>query len=201
MLAQLTDDLLRELYPSMDSNSRAQAIREHRQFIERYVVESFAETLERRDAIKLDDVRSVEHDPPDCTASMDGRQVTIEVTELVLSTILEKARYILKNEKRTTSELVEHFDDAQWTKEFFETSLNRLIDSKHEKYSKRSPARYFDVLLIYTDAGGLTLDDVKAWLPEIHFEHRPSFGCVYFTVSYRPECGGWPAFRLLGNLT
>lgn len=200
MLARLTHDLLQELYPWMNLDGRKQAIKEHQQSLERYVVECFAEMLEQQEGILLEGVRSVDADPPDCTASLGGRCITIEVTELVLSSVLKKVRHTLKNEKRLTSESGELFDDAQWTKEIFQASLNSLIDSKHEKYQRHSPARRFDVLLICTDARWLSLYDVQTWLQDIHFEQRSSFGCVYLVVSFQPEANGWPIFRLYGSL-
>lgn len=124
---------------------------------------------------------SVLSDPPDVLlATDDGRRIGIEVTELVDSNAVKRARHRKKFKERI------EYDWADWTPTRIVTELRRIVELKDRKLAK--VARNYDELLlaIVTDEGmineAIAREAAAQCGPVVSF-----IGRAFFVLSYQPN--------------
>lgn len=156
----------------------------------------FAKALRAVAGISLTNITVNPQDPPDCLTEIDGRQVQIELVELVDGEALAVAR----KTGRTAHNDANQFIKAQWDADRFLSKVNAIIDNKDKKYQAYDTC--FDCLLIYTGEPWLLPKDVSGWLNETEFHHRKSFRCVYLLMCYDPTYSQehYPLFNIYGDL-
>lgn len=126
-------------------------------------------------------------DPPDCWVELDGRQVSVEVTELVCSKAL-KATFASETKEN-------HY--RLWDEGAFRESIAAMVTAKSDKL-KAYDARYDENwLLIVTDEFDLYEARVAEWLRDQCTGLR-GFTRVLIALSYHPstEGGHIPTFFL-----
>lgn len=179
-------------------------------------VQDFAKALLHDEGLELRNIRANKEDPPDCFATLDSRELSIEVVELVDGEAIGIAKNTgITSQSGISAELcedgnwrftdqreVEAFRRGLWSRERFECELNKCLDRKHEKYSKRGYK--FDCLLITTDEAWLLPEDVEKWLSEgVRFTRRSTLSTAYLLMGYSPTYreGTHPLFNLYGSLS
>lgn len=166
--------------------------------IEVSTVEEWARAIASEFGVHVTKICICKDDPPDCIATVSGKQISIELAELVDSNrVLECAKAV-----ETGNQPPHHqgtgFEKTQWSKERFFRELNSLIDKKNLKYEKNKLV--FDVLLIHTDEPWLSPQQAKSWLSESKIEPKSSFRSVYLLMTYQPGYANhWPVFLLFSN--
>jgi len=166
---------------------------------EHIVFQEWCEAMLAEFGKKIELVQQGFDSAPDFFAKCEGRKISVELTELVNSEILEQVARTRKAGERATA--VSMFDAAQWTKPLFEERIITLLDSKHKKYMRREPSLVMDALVIYTDEDWLSPFNVSEWLNNIRIDPRSSFNSVYLVQTYFPGYAEhWPLFKLCGHL-
>lgn len=120
-------------------------------------------------ALGLDDrqlaSRGPGKDPPDCTATIDGEQVGIEITELLDRGTLERR---IKGDQRR------HL----WTRDEFLAALKAIINRKDHPTSIYGGPYSRYILVVRTDEFHLGLDNVQEFLVGVNFQ------CDLITEAY-----------------
>ena len=147
-------------------------------------VQDFAKSLSAEFGIEITEIESNPNDPPDCFAIKSGKKIGIEVTELVKSEIL--SRFAQARIGRMQYPPGEQLSDEEWTQEEFTKKVGELIAQKDAKAKKKDVI--FDVVLIYTDEGGLTPECLEDWLSNEKFS-TTNIREVFLLRSY------WPGYR------
>lgn len=166
------------------------------EIVERSVVRDFAKAMRSLFGVCVEKITTNPHDPPDCLAEIEGRQVQIELVELVDGNALR----IAKTSGRTAFNDRRQFLETQWNAERFVKEVNALIDRKDGRYQAKG--KVFDCLVIYTAEPLLLPQDVLNWLDVYEFQHRDSFRSIFLLMAYSPSYSQdhSPLFKLYGNL-
>jgi len=141
--------------------------------------------------VEVTDLRSLDQDPPDCEATLDGQFSGIEVTELVHRPTLERSikavRQRARGEEPRKSEA--YFN---WGRDDFVDALQKLLDVKNSKPPARSYERY--VLVIHTAEYLLESGTVEHFLQGARF-NTSLITRALLSLSYEPG-KGYPVFEL-----
>jgi hypothetical protein len=97
--------------------------------------------------VQVTDLRSLDQDPPDCEANLDGQFSGIEVTELVHRPTLERSIKAVRQRSRG-QEPQKPEAYFIWERDHLIEALQKILDVKNSAKPKRSYERY--VLGIHT---------------------------------------------------
>jgi hypothetical protein len=140
--------------------------------------------------VQVTDLRSLDQDPPDCEAMLDGQLSGIEVTELVHRPTLERSIKAVRQRARGEEpQRPEAF--FNWDRDLLIEALQKILDAKNAAEPKRSYERY--VLVIHTDEyleGGT----VERFLQGARF-NTSLITRAFLGLSYHPS-KGYPVFEL-----
>jgi hypothetical protein len=139
--------------------------------------------------VEVTDLRSLDQDPPDCEATLDGQG--IEVTELVHRPTLERSIKAVRQRARG-EEPRKPEAYFNWGRDDFVDALQKLLDVKNSKPPARPYERY--VLVIHTAEFFLDSGTVERFLQGARF----SSGLItraFLGLSYEPG-KGYPVFEL-----
>jgi len=157
------------------------------------VANHFRESLELRGQASFDQLvsRGRGNDPPDCEAlDRDGKQIAIEVTELV-----DPVAIIAYKDQRT-------YDWAEWSREALKAGLARLLSAKAARYRVLKGGPYSQyIVLIYTDEPMLPYDTAMTLLNGVTFERSHHIDRAYLLISYDPRVGYCPYLELQFDAT
>ena len=158
---------------------------ELRQATERCIAQQFADAYAQKYEREITDIRSNENDPPDCFAYEDGKQLGIEITELVKHEIRadnvaawRRAQQDAEGRRLTPEDQGEqgqrnyarNYERSLWTKEEFLERLQDVIRKKDGKEGLVICAKIMRVVLvIYTDDQNLQKTDLTEWLADAVF--------------------------------
>jgi hypothetical protein len=141
--------------------------------------------------VEVTDLRSLDQDPPDCEATLDGQLSGIEVTELVhRPTLAQSIKAVRQRARGTEPRKPEAY--FNWGRDDFVDALQKLLDVKNSKPPARSYARY--VLVIHTAEFFLDGGTIDRFLQGARF----SSGLItraFLGLSYEPG-KGYPVFEL-----
>jgi len=141
--------------------------------------------------VLVTDLKSLDQDPPDCEAMLDGQLSGIEVTELVHRPTLERSikavRQRARGEEPQTTEAF-----FNWDRDHLIGDLQKILDAKNAAKPKRSYERY--VLVIHTDEFFLDSDKVERFLKGASF-NTSLITLAFLGLSYEPG-KGYPTFPL-----
>lgn len=148
----------------------------------RDVVPAFAAEF----GLTLGDVRPG-NDPPDVVASMNGRELNIEVCELLNRQV---------REKRARGLTISH-EEQLWTEEQFFRGVNDLVGKKDRRYQSRAGFEV-DILLIVSCELWLYPEQAKQWLSVRHGTRTRCIRSAYFAQEQLPDYPKphWPLFRI-----
>jgi hypothetical protein len=144
----------------------------------------------------VSDLKINPSDPPDAFATIEGRRVSIELTELVDGRLLSGLRRASRASGiRMTSSEGDAFIRSQWTQERFRHELRQRIEAKQKRYDKRDIV--IDVLVIFTDEPWLSRLQVAEWLKDWLPMATPNLKAVHLLMGYEPGYpAGYPVFEL-----
>ncbi|WP_029849741.1 hypothetical protein [Vibrio parahaemolyticus] len=151
------------------------------------VAQDFFSILERTRADKLISIAPA-GDPPDILVTTDaGKQVAIEITELVNQVAIQHQVY--ENPDYL-------YELLSWNQEVFTSKVQQLIDTKIEACS--SITEHYDelVLLIFTAEPRLRNRDLEKYLANAIFERLDKLDGVYILTSYDPVIKGKGLFKI-----
>lgn len=192
-------DLIQTLNNRGHASSFAQIGKRDRSRVERLIANEFMLSMQSKFGVNFTNITLNKTDPPDCYASLKGRLISIELTELVDGYILSEVQKAKHDNKEVNSNHGSLFNKAQWSIARFEEELNSRIDSKNTKYLKNG--QKFNVLVIYTAENWLNPDNVQDWLEEMVVKPRESFGTIYLLMDYMPgHSYNWPIFKLYDSI-
>lgn len=158
--------------------------------VERATVFEWARSLGAVGGGRLDSiVAGPDNAFPDFTARLNGKAITIELTELLHSPgILSRA---------AKGDL--NFESLQWTEALFRERVRERIDSKGDKLSKRGQS--VDVLILHTDEPWLSPQMIEQWLDREAFSRRDEIEEAYLLTTYVPGYAEhWPIIRLYDSV-
>lgn len=165
--------------------------------VEICTVSDFARSVRAEFGYEISEIESVKRDPPDCTAQFRGRQISIELTELVDQEMLRDLDQAQKKGKFISAD--ERFRRTQWDAERLRRELDARLDGKQAKCARN--ATYVDVLIVHSAENWLCQLDVEEWLGELEFEPRPNIRSAYLLLASGGSHGPhWPVFCLYGGL-
>lgn len=173
--------------------------RHDKEFIEADAAEEWALAAKAEFGLHVTNISSCKPDPPDCHAIFEGRNISIELTELVDNHL--RYENVKANEagKEPPHYQGQAFLDAQWSKDRFFKEISDLIDKKTANYEAGN--QVFDVLIVYTDEPWLSPQQVRTWLTETNIEPRRAFHSAYLLMTHEhANADHWPIFRLFGSL-
>lgn len=171
---------------------------EDKQIVECLTAQEWCDAMNEQFGVTITGVESKEDDPPDCIAVYNGKQISIELAELVDSVVLSRIAEARRAGLRITA-YDQLFSLAQWSPEKFKSAIDNLVDSKQRKYGPRRIT--VDALIIHTGEPWLSPTDVAKWLPNMSFEARPIARACYLLMDYFPGFAvHWPVFRIYGAL-
>jgi hypothetical protein len=140
--------------------------------------------------VLVTDLKSLDQDPPDCEAMLDGQLSGIEVTELVHRPTLERSIKAVRQRARG--------EEPQKTEAFFNRdrdhlieALQKILDAKNAAKPKPSYEQY--VLVIHTDEY-LEGDAVERFLQDAK-SNTSLINRAFLGLSYHPG-KGYPVFEL-----
>jgi len=140
--------------------------------------------------VQVTDLRSLDQDPPDCEAMLDGQLSGIEVTELVHRPTLERSIKAVRQRARGEEpQKPEAF--FNWDRDHLIEALQKILDAKNAAKPKRSYEQY--VLVIHTDEY-LEGDAVECFLQDAKF-NTSLITRAFLGLSYHPG-KGYPVFEL-----
>ncbi len=168
-----------------------------RKAMERLTAVEWATSSRSKFGLSVTNIRSSDHDPPDCIGLLAGNEISIELTELVNPKILRAIDAARKNGQRITAS-DELFDAAQWTPDLLQSGIQDRITDKDARYDGRICV---DVLIIHTAETWLSPFDVEKWLPTFSFGVPHNIGSSFLLMRYHPGYSEtWPVFSLTGHL-
>lgn len=141
--------------------------------------------------LEVTDLRSLDEDPPDCEAMLNGQFSGIEVTELVHRPTLERSIKAVRQRARG-EEPRKPEAYFNWDRDDLVDALQKLLDVKNSKPPVRSYERY--VLVIHTAEFFLDSNTVERFLQDARF----SSGLItraFLGLEYEPD-KGYPVFEL-----
>jgi predicted TIM-barrel fold metal-dependent hydrolase len=179
--------------------------KETQKLVEEQVARMWAEAIELDFDTSVKDLRLHESradEPPDAYCTVNGKDTSLELTELVDGQFLAraKARNIkldpADSNKRLAASSSEGFRQTQWDKGRFLEALNSRFQKKVELYQKRGLS--FDVLVIYTGEFWLSPAEVDVWLSDSSFDSKGVFRECYLLFDYRPNFASdrYPMFKI-----
>jgi hypothetical protein len=142
-----------------------------------------ARTVLEAAGVKIDELRSRNHDPPDCEAFLDGQWSGIEVTELLEQPTLEQSI----RARRQRDDLL--------------AAIQRRIDEKDIAHKVKGGPYQRYVLVILTAETFLAREYIQEFLKDTEFRAR-LITDAFLGLDYHPanpltgEDGGNPVFRL-----
>jgi hypothetical protein len=150
-----------------------------------------ARNILKEAGLQVDGLRSLDQDPPDCEATLDGQFSGIEVTELVHQPTLERSIKAVRQRSRgeEPQKPEAYFD---WDRDDLIAALQELLDVKNSAKLKRSYERY--VLVIHTDEFFLDSGNVERFLKGASF-NTTLITHAFLGLSYEPG-KGYPVFPL-----
>jgi hypothetical protein len=141
--------------------------------------------------VQVDGLRSLDPDPPDCEAILDGQFSGIEITELVHRATLERSIKAVRQRSRG--------EDPQkpeayfvWQRDDLIEALQTLLVVKNSAKLSRSYERY--VLVIHTDECFLDSVNVERFLSGASF-NTSFITHAFLGLPYEPA-KGYPVFPL-----
>ena len=141
--------------------------------------------------IQVDGLTSLDQDPPDCEAMLDGQFSGIEVTELVNRAMLERSiRAVRQRWRGEEPQKPEAYFD--WDRDDLIAALQELLVVKNSAKLKRSYEQY--VLVIHTGEFFLSGDSVERFLKGAIF-NTSLITHAFLGLSYEPG-KGYPVFEL-----
>jgi hypothetical protein len=140
---------------------------------------------------QVTDLRSLDQDPPDCEATLDGHFSGIEVTELVHRPTLERSIKAVRQRSRG-EEPKKPEAYFIWDRDHLVEALQELLDVKNSKLPNRSYERY--VLVIHTAEYLLDSGTVERLLQGARF-NSGLITRAFLGLSYEPG-KGYPVFEL-----
>jgi hypothetical protein len=162
------------------------------QIDKRLAERGFAENALTGGQFAFSDLRSLDHDPPDCSAIVDGELTGIEVTEF----IDEEAIKLTLAARRQSPPGVDVY--REWLREpdLFRQRLQLAINRKLARVGAWKGGPYQRrMLVIHTDEGALNPDTVPRLLDGIHFALE-DFTDAVMVLRYNPDTGLHPTYRL-----
>jgi hypothetical protein len=129
--------------------------------------------------VQVDGLRSLDQDPPDCEATLDGQFSGIEVTELVHRAALERSIKAVRQRSRG-EEPQKPEGYFLWEREDLIAALQKILDTKNSKKPRRSYERY--VLVVHTAEYLLDSEKVGRFLKGASFQHQPYNPCFSWFV-------------------
>jgi hypothetical protein len=141
--------------------------------------------------VQVEALRSLDQDPPDCEATLDGHFSGIEVTELVHRPTLERSIKAMRQRSRGEEpQRPEAY--FVWGRDDLVAALQRLLDVKNSARLKRSYEQY--VLVVHTDEFFLNSSNVESFLKSARF-NTDLITRAFLGLSYEPG-KGCPTFEL-----
>jgi hypothetical protein len=141
--------------------------------------------------VQVDSLRSLDQDPPDCEATLDGQFSGIEVTELVHRATLERSIKAVRQRSRG-EEPQKPEAYFVWGRDDLIAALQAMLVVKNSAKLKRSYERY--VLVIHTDEFFLDSENVERFLRGARFK-TSLITHAFLGLSYEPG-KGYPVFPL-----
>jgi hypothetical protein len=139
--------------------------------------------------VEVTDLRSLDQDPPDCEATLDGQG--IEVTELVHRPTLERSIKAVRQRARG-EEPPKPEAYFNWSRDDFVDALQKLLDVKNSKPPARSYEQY--VLVIHAAEFFLDSGTVERFLQGARFRSG-LITRAFLGLQYEPA-KGYPVFEL-----
>lgn len=140
---------------------------------------------------QVEGLRSLDQDPPDCEATLDGTFSGVEVTELVHRPTLERSIKAVRQRSRgETPERPEAY--FIWERDDLIAALQALLVAKDSAKLTRSYERY--VLVIHTHEMFLDSVNVERFLKGASF-NTTMITHAFLGLSYEPG-RGYPVFPL-----
>jgi hypothetical protein len=141
--------------------------------------------------VQVDGLTSLDIDPPDCEAMLDGQFSGIEVTELVHRATLERSIKAVRQRSRGEEP---RKPEAYfiWDRDHLIEALQKILDVKNAKKPKRSYERY--VLVIHTAEFLLDSNGVDSFLKGASFNTN-LITHAFLGLSYE-HGNGYPVFSL-----
>jgi hypothetical protein len=150
-----------------------------------------ARNILEKAGVQVDGLTSLDQDPPDCEATLDGQFSGIEVTELVHRATLERSiKAVRQSSRGEEPQKPEAY--FVWDRDDLVKALQTMLDVKNSKKPKRSYERY--VLVIHTAEYLLDSDSVERFLKGASF-NTSLITHVFLGLSYEPG-KGCPVFPL-----
>jgi hypothetical protein len=141
--------------------------------------------------IRVEGLTSLDQDPPDCEATLDGCFSGIEVTELVHRPTLERSIKAVRQRSRG-EEPQKPEAYFVWDRDDLVAALQALLVVKNAAKLKRSYEQY--VLVIHTDEFFLDSNKVERFLKGVSF-NSSLITRAFLGLSYEPG-KGYPVFEL-----
>jgi len=165
-----------------------------KRIVEKSIIEEWRASIKVEFGVETDAPQPNPNDPPDFFVSVKGRQLKVELVQLVEQ---EHKRRATRDETPFAGQL---FLDMQWPRERFFSKLHQIITKKGEKYKKAGLE--IDVLLIHTAEPWLTSTQAQAWLEDAHIKTHSSIRSAFLLFQYEPGRGvdHWPVLPVYGEL-
>jgi len=141
--------------------------------------------------VLVDGLKSLDQDPPDCEATLDGQLSGIEVTELVHRATLERSIKAVRQRSRG-EEPQKPEAYFVWGRDDLIAALQAILVAKNSAKLRRSYERY--VLVIHTDEMFLDSSNVERFLKGARFKSS-LITHAFLGLAYEP-CKGYPVFPL-----
>jgi hypothetical protein len=141
--------------------------------------------------VQVTGLKSLDQDPPDCEATLDGQFSGIEVTELVHRPTLERSIKAVRQRSRG-EEPRKPEAYFLWERDDLIAALQKMLDAKNSKKPRRPYERY--VLVIHTAEYLLDSEKVGRFLKGASF-NTSLITSAFLSLSYEPG-KGCPVFEL-----
>jgi hypothetical protein len=168
---------------------------EEKLIVERSVVHEFADTARKLLSVEISDIRHEEPPLPDFSTSVLGQTLRVELTELIDSKLVKKAKHI----KKTPDDPLNNTSvtGGLWfetSRDWFSDLLLRNIEKKERIYQCRETK--IDVLLVWNEALQVGIEDTERWLREFEFPELASVSSVYLQSWNHPSYAARPTWSV-----
>ena len=157
------------------------AVNEDQGLMEVYATKEWAKEMNERGwQIDMGTIRQNPETYPDCLAEMDGKQIGVEVTEMVDRKAIDEQNPI-----------------PPWLLDKFLEHLSERVQEKDKRVRDSSLSKQF--LLIVTDEANLDEATLSEYLKTIELQQPRHFDGIYVMMSYTPnpaEQGYYPVFEV-----
>lgn len=162
--------------------------------VEQNVIEEWSASVKAEFGIELGRPQHNPDDPPDFYISMNGRELKVELVQLVEQAHKKRA---MKGETPSSGPL---FQDMQWSRERLVAKLDEFISNKGKKYKKAGIE--IDVLLIHTAEPWINSSQAQNWIKDGEIKSHPSIPVAFVLFDYEPykDQLHWPVLKLYGEL-